>query len=265
MFVLNAEESNLLFTNKKLCCKIVLEVCSVFKNVVQENICQTNSCNFCQTVSVRVPAHEVNYYGPIKHAGIVTECKLGQENNTHIQKWDRKYANPSLLSVSVVMQVALLAALLKPRGKTQKSPSVIPIPSWRGWSWGWSSWRRYTNHCLQTHRLKGSYRCSFYYSVSDPKQYLQYIWDIYDPYLFLWPCDLSPWLVLWPAVWSDVHRVVLLADHFSSTSHSPNLQYWQEIQRKQKWNSQDSFFVILDPNWCCDSKNSSTKHCFWPH
>lgn len=129
MFVLNAEESNLLFTNKKLCCKIVLEVCSVFKNVVQENICQTNSCNFCQPVSVRVPAHEVNYYGPIKHAGIVTECKLGQENNTHIQKWDRKYANPSLLSVSVAMQVALLAALLKPRGETQKSPSVIPIPS----------------------------------------------------------------------------------------------------------------------------------------
>lgn len=34
-------------------------------------------------VSARVPAHEVNYYGPIKHGGIVTECKLGQENKTH--------------------------------------------------------------------------------------------------------------------------------------------------------------------------------------
>lgn len=27
--------------------------------------------------------HEVNYYGPIKHGGIVTERKLGQENKTH--------------------------------------------------------------------------------------------------------------------------------------------------------------------------------------
>lgn len=69
----------------------------------------------------------------------------------HIQKWDRKYRDPSLLCVCVVMQV-VLAALSKTRGKAPKCPSVTPTLSWRGWSWGWSSWRRYTNLTNDMHQ-----------------------------------------------------------------------------------------------------------------
>lgn len=54
--------------NKVLCCKKV-QVCSVFHvNAAQQNICQINSCH---TVCL-CPHTQVNYYGPIKPAGIVS-------------------------------------------------------------------------------------------------------------------------------------------------------------------------------------------------
>lgn len=122
--------------NKVLCCKNV-RACSVFHvNAAQQNICQINSCH----AVCLCPHTQVNYYDPIKPAGIV-RVNWGRRT-TRIQKWGRKYRDPSLLCVSVVMQV-VLAALLKTRGRTQKHPSVIPTLSWRGWSWGWSSWHRY--------------------------------------------------------------------------------------------------------------------------
>lgn len=107
--------------NEVLCRKNV-QVCSVFQNAAQQNVCQINSCH----MSARVPTHEVNYYGPIKPAGIVS-VNWGR-GTTRIQKWGRNYRDPSLLCVSVVMQV-VLAALLKTRGRTRKHPSVIPTLS----------------------------------------------------------------------------------------------------------------------------------------
>lgn len=153
------------------------------------------------SVSVCVPAHEVNYFGSIKHAGIVPECKLGQENNTHTLRSGTEHCNPLLLCVSIVMQVVLLAALLKPRGKTQKCPSVISILFWRGWSWGWSSWHRYINpmNFLQIHthipmwKVNICCRFWFYYCVSDPKQrshsYVTHVLPIFIS-LALWPFPL---------------------------------------------------------------------------
>lgn len=141
-----------------------------FKKVVQEIICQIDSRHLSQTVSVRVPAHEVNYYGPIKHAGIVTERKLGQENNTHIQKWDRKYLIPLRFCSHAgrVVGSTFEATRQNPEVSVRNVDPVLKGVKLR--------LEQLTQvHeppvCLQIHtHLRSSLKRSFYYSVSGPKQ-----------------------------------------------------------------------------------------------
>lgn len=140
-FCLNCIENNRKL-NRKLCCNFVLQVCAVLKNGVPGKHLSDKVTSLLPTsVPVRVSAHEVNYYGRLNTLVSWLSLNRGRRTTHTFRSGTESTAIPHS-SVFLVMQVALLAALWKPRGKTQKRPSVIPILSWRGWSWGWSSWRR---------------------------------------------------------------------------------------------------------------------------
>lgn len=141
----------------------------MIKSCAANNICQINLCHVCPTVSVRVRAHEGNYYGSIKRAGVVTERKLGQENVAHFQKWDTKQSFTPLCFRSYAGRVV---------GSTFDAKRQNPEVSVRNIDPGLKGVKLRLEQLTQVHESPKPpldthqipYRRSLYCSISDPNQ-----------------------------------------------------------------------------------------------
>lgn len=212
-------------------------------------------------VSAHIPTHEVNYYGPIKHGGIVTECKLGQENKTHSEV-GQKVPWP-LTPLCLCSYAGRVGSAFENKRKSPEASVRNADPVLKGV-------KLRLEQLTQVHK---SHKCPS--DMHQEQQQDTYITQcgLVTFHLALHFVTLSPWLGLWPAVWSDVHGLFpkglllyfwRLTDLSSSTRHSPNLPYWQEILWEEKWESPfflHSFFTSWDifHFFKTDARHSSTR------
>lgn len=177
---------------------------------------------FLQCTHVCVLAHEINHYTLTEHIFTVTGGRRAMCTLTR-SEGGQEILKSCLFCHSVVMQDVWLAALLKPRRRTQRCLSVMQILSWKGQNWGWSSSHRY-KHCgrdkcwhtqfSQIHSLtkpqmiwlafSEAYRLSIRLSsITWTKTYIvSPRWK-----LFWWPHDISSRVTIYSEFHLDQHNI----------------------------------------------------------
>lgn len=183
---------------------------------------------FLQCAHGCVLAHEINHYTLTEHIFTVTGGRGTMCTLTRPEE-GQEVLKSCLFCHSVVTQDVWLAALLKPRRRTQRCLSVMQILSWRGQNWGWSSSHRY-KHLLASNKIVGGINVGTYNSLKFILTKRQMIWLAFSEayslsiklssitwkktysvsprwWLFWWPYDLSSRVTIYSEFYLDQHNV----------------------------------------------------------